>query len=388
MRSQATNASPPTLTPQPPHPRLPTSHAPPLDHRRGHPPGRDPAGRGLQRSALVRGRPRARLRAELAARGGHRRRPRPRASLPLHPARRDARRAAAADPRLRRPGSTASPTSAPTGGRWSASTPGSQPALRCRYHGRRFAHDGRFLSMPEFEGAEGFPSPADDLAEVPFGTWGKLAVRRARSRLPAGRAAGRDGRAGLLAAAPRGGARPGPLARLPGAGQLGALLRQLPGGVPHPLRPRRPGAARSTTASTAPSSSAGPTSRSAWRAAARTSSICRRPRRTHGQQHRRLLLLALPQHDAQLLPLGDLGQRRPPAAPDRTRVSFLSYVWDPSRLDRGAGAGLDRVEREDEAVVESVQRGVRSRLYHRGRYSPAREQGPHHFHRLLERFLA
>src|SRR6476661_4878257 len=32
------------------------------------------------------------------------------------------------------------------------------PALRCRYHGRRFAHDGRFLSMPEFEGAEGFPS--------------------------------------------------------------------------------------------------------------------------------------------------------------------------------------------------------------------------------------
>jgi phenylpropionate dioxygenase-like ring-hydroxylating dioxygenase large terminal subunit len=49
--------------------------------------------------------------------------------------------------------------------------------------------------------------------------------------------------------------------------------------------------------------------------------------------------------------------------------------------------GLDRVEREDEAVVESVQRGVRSRLYHRGRYSPTREQGPHHFHRLLERFL-
>ena len=29
----------------------------------------------------------------------------------------------------------------------------------------------------------------------------------------------------------------------------------------------------------------------------------------------------------------------------------------------------------------------RSRLYHRGRYSPTREQGPHHFHRLLERFL-
>ena len=35
--------------------------------------------------------------------------------------------------------------------------------LRCRYHGRRFALDGRFQSMPEFEGAVGFPSAADDL---------------------------------------------------------------------------------------------------------------------------------------------------------------------------------------------------------------------------------
>jgi choline monooxygenase len=72
-----------------------------------------------------------------------------------------------------------------------------------------------------------------------------------------------------------------------------------------------------------------------------------------------------------------------PLGVDRTRVSFFSYVWDPARLSRGAGAALDRVEREDEAIVESVQRGTASRLYDRGRYSPAREQGVHHFHRLL-----
>ena len=42
----------------------------------------------------------------------------------------------------------------------------------------------------------------------------------------------------------------------------------------------------------------------------------------------------------------------------------------------------------DEAVVESVQRGVRSRLYARGRYSPAREAGVHHFHRLLAEFMS
>ena len=72
-----------------------------------------------------------------------------------------------------------------------------------------------------------------------------------------------------------------------------------------------------------------------------------------------------------------------PLAPDRTKVSFLTYVWDESKLDRGAGSGLDRVEREDEEVVESVQKGIRSRFWRGGRYSPTQEKGVHHFHRLL-----
>ena len=77
-----------------------------------------------------------------------------------------------------------------------------------------------------------------------------------------------------------------------------------------------------------------------------------------------------------------------PLALDRTRVLFRAFVWDESKLDRGAGAGLDRVEAEDEAIVQAVQRGVRSRFYEHGRYSPKRERGVHHFHRLLCEFLA
>ena len=77
-----------------------------------------------------------------------------------------------------------------------------------------------------------------------------------------------------------------------------------------------------------------------------------------------------------------------PEAIDRTRVSFRTYVRDAALLDRGAGSGLDRVEAEDEAIVQAVQKGVRSRFYRRGRYSPTRERGVHHFHRLLCRFLA
>jgi choline monooxygenase len=72
-----------------------------------------------------------------------------------------------------------------------------------------------------------------------------------------------------------------------------------------------------------------------------------------------------------------------PLGPSQTRVSFLTYVYDESKLNAGAGALLDKVEREDEFVVEGVQRGLRSRFYRTGRFSPTRERGVHHFHRML-----
>jgi choline monooxygenase len=44
--------------------------------------------------------------------------------------------------------------------------------LRCRYHGRRFGLDGKFASMPEFEGTVNFPTKADDLPQVQLAQWG------------------------------------------------------------------------------------------------------------------------------------------------------------------------------------------------------------------------
>lgn len=72
---------------------------------------------------------------------------------------------------------------------------------------------------------------------------------------------------------------------------------------------------------------------------------------------------------------------------NRTKVSFLSYVMDPSKLGKGAGHELEKVEREDEFVVENVQKGINSSFYRAGRFSPKREKGVHHFHRLLAQFL-
>jgi choline monooxygenase len=76
-----------------------------------------------------------------------------------------------------------------------------------------------------------------------------------------------------------------------------------------------------------------------------------------------------------------------PISKTRTKVSFVSYVYDSTKLDVGAGADLETVEHEDELVVASVQRGIQSKGYTTGRFSPKQEQGVHHFHRLLAEFL-
>ncbi len=65
------------------------------------------------------------------------------------------------------------------------------------------------------------------------------------------------------------------------------------------------------------------------------------------------------------------------------RVAFRTFVWDATLQAQGAGAGLDGVEREDEAVVQRVARGVRARLYGRGHYAVPAEVGVHQLHRLL-----
>ena len=56
-------------------------------------------------------------------------------------------------------------------------------------------------------------------------------------------------------------------------------------------------------------------------------------------------------------------------------------------MNNGAGADLDKVEKEDEEVVENVQKGVSSRFYKCGRFSPSMEKGVHHFHTLISEFI-
>ena len=82
-----------------------------------------------------------------------------------------------------------------------------------------------------------------------------------------------------------------------------------------------------------------------------------------------------------------------PLGPERTRTRFEWYVTEP--LDAAGEAALARsvalseqVQREDAAICEAVQEGLRSATYRHGRYSVLRENGVHHFHGLLCRFLS
>lgn len=260
-------------------------------------------------------------------------------------------------------------------------------ALRCRYHGRKFGLDGRFLSMPEFEGCEGFPCESDNLATVPHAEWG-----------------------GHLFASLK------PLA--PFETWLEPMLSRLPW-LPVEDFKYAPSLAREylvrchwalycdnylegfhipyVHASLNTALDYGQYSIELFRYGSLQLGIGKGEDETfdipagepdHGRNVSAYYFWFFPNVMFNFYPWGLSVNVVRPIAPDVTKVSFIPLVWRQEKLGRGAGAELDRVEREDEAIVEMVQKGLRSRIYRAGRYSPTRERGTHHFHRLLSEFTA
>ena len=259
--------------------------------------------------------------------------------------------------------------------------------LRCRYHGRRFTLDGRFHSMPEFEGTRDFPSAADDLPNVPLGSWERFLLVSLAPAMPI---------ADVIA-------------------PVGARLRGLPfAALTFDAAGARDYFVNANWAlyidnylegfhipyvhsSLADTLDYGEYAVELSRYGVLQIGIAKQgepvfalpaDHRDHARAVAAYYFWIFPATMFNVYPWGVSVNVVTPLAVDRTRVSFLPFVWDESRRERGAGAGLDRVEREDEAIVEAVQQGVRSRLYDRGRYSPTRETGVHHFHRLLTEFMS
>lgn len=244
-----------------------------------------------------------------------------------------------------------------------ATEPGDPAELRCPYHGRRFGLDGRFRSMPEFDGVEGFPTEADDLARVAHAAWGPLEFASIDPAFPFD---------ALWTDVPPpadwtfDGARDYDVAAnwmLYVDNYLeGFHIPFVHGGLNAEL-----------------DFGAYETRLYEW------SNVQIGVDKQGGAAAHYFWLF--PNLMLNFYPWGLSVNVVTPVAADRTRVTFLAYVSDASKRDEGAGADLDTVEREDEAIVEAVQRGVHSRFYERGRYSPTREQGVHHFHRLLAQRL-
>jgi choline monooxygenase len=263
---------------------------------------------------------------------------------------------------------------------------GHEQQLRCRYHGRRFALDGRFHSMPEFEETANFPSPADDLPRVALGTWRRFLMVALSPAMTF------DDVVGPMSAR---------LGHLP----FGELVFDATGARDYVVSANWalyidnylegfhiPYVHNSLAAVIDYGSYAVELERYAVLqvAIARSGESSLAAPRSHpdaGKAVAAYYYWLFPTTMFNVYPWGISVNVVVPLAVDRTRVSFLPFVWDASTREQGAGGGLDRVEREDEAIVEAVQRGVRSRLYDRGRYSPTREAGVHHFHRLLAEFM-
>jgi choline monooxygenase len=258
-------------------------------------------------------------------------------------------------------------------------------SLRCRYHGRRFGLDGKLAAMPEFEDALDFPRPQDDLPEIPSRRWGPLRFAGLAPDQPFDElVAPLVERIGFL---PTGELQASELRDYELDAHWALYLDNYLEGfhVPfvHPtlnealdwnaylVEPTKHGVTQIALASKDPRRSAGP--------------IFDLPEghRDHGQRVAAYYFWLFPTTMVNAYPWGLSVNMVRPISSTRTRVTFASYVLDESLRDEGAGADLHRVEMEDEAVVEAVQRGIRSRAYRGGRFSPSRESGVHHFQSLL-----
>jgi choline monooxygenase len=259
-------------------------------------------------------------------------------------------------------------------------------SLRCRYHGRRFRLDGRFDFMPEFDGVQGFPSVADDLARLPLERWGPFLFASLDPLFPfAEWLAPVRARVDWM---PVDSFAFDPLTsrdytiRANWALYVDNYLEEFHIPYVH-------GGSLDGLDYGAYHTDLFEYGNLQYGMAKQGEPVFDLPadHPDHGRPVAALYFWLFPNLMLNFYPWGLSVNVVHPLSPDRTRVAFRSYVWDPARRDEGAGKDLHRVEMEDEAVVESVQRGVRSRLYHRGRYSPRREVGTHHFHTLLARFL-
>ena len=258
--------------------------------------------------------------------------------------------------------------------------------MRCRYHSRRFDLRGRMTFMPGFDDALDFPSPTDDLPRIPFASWAGLAFASLSPATPFEDVM-RDVTPRIEGIAPIASSSAPARARdYEIAAHWALYVDNYLEGFHIPFV--HPELARVIDLGAYESELLAHGTLQIALAGDGEAAFDRPPAtRDHGRRIAAYYVWLFPNLMLNFYPWGLSVNLVLPVGIERTRVLFRSYVSDPSKLDQGAGGALDVVEEQDEAIVEAVQRGVRSRLYRSGRYSPAHERGVHHFHRMISSYL-
>ena len=258
--------------------------------------------------------------------------------------------------------------------------------LRCKYHGRLFHLDGKFVSMPEFKEVENFPTTDDDLKQLPLFQWGKWLFASLNNELPYGLFL-KDmmDRVGWLPVNDfvfhpersqefivkahwalycenylEGFHIPFVHAGLNSVIDFGNYTTEL-----FKYSNLQLGIAKDDEdCFDLPASSP-----------------------DYGKKVAAYYFFVFPNMMFNFYPWGLSVNVVQPVSTGESKVSFYTYILDKSKYNSGAGSNLDTVEFEDEEVVQNVQKGIRSRFYKHGRYSVTREQGTHHFHRIIASFM-
>jgi choline monooxygenase len=272
--------------------------------------------------------------------------------------------------------------------------------LRCRYHGRLFNLDGSFRSMPEFREVLDFPTAADDLHRLPLARWGKWLFT----------SLGRGGAGGNSSGSGSG----GDAGIAEDFDQFWGPVKERLSWLPLDTYILHPGYNRDFIVNAhwalycenylegfhIPFVHAGLNTvidfgnytTELYRYSSLQLGIAKDDEDCfdlpphspdYGKKVAAYYFFVFPNTMFNFYPWGLSVNIVRPLTLTTTKVSFLTYIADQSKFNTGAGSGLDAVELEDEEVVQAVQKGVRSRFYSHGRYSVTREQGTHHFHRII-----
>jgi choline monooxygenase len=255
--------------------------------------------------------------------------------------------------------------------------------IRCGYHSRRFALDGRMIFMPGFESAQDFPRPCDDLPRLPLANWGGQAFVAVDEPFAGFDACFGDAMRRLHWL---------PLQDFvhdPASDRdyefdahWALYVENYLEGLHIPFV--HPGLTQTLDLANY-RYELYPWSNLQLAEARQGEPAFELPPTAleHGRRIAAYYWWVFPNLMLNFYPWGLSLNQVVPVGPSRTRVRFRAYVWRPELRGEGAGGALDEVELEDEAVVMTVQRGLRSRLYQRGRYAPEAEAAVHQFHRLI-----